>query len=352
MRWPVMYVLPLLFGCPTEPTDDKTGDTGTSVPDSPTPTDTGTPITDTAPLGPPETLTFAIDGDAANTAIIIRQVDLDAGTIGAMWGSGLAAGATASVTVDAPSASDLAPLDPQDPTIVGAFFLVGLLADDGDAQQDAGEVFVGVSPGLLVYLAADDALSIPLKVAGLHLGWNAFAIDPVTEAPIVYDTDAIPVVAPAPTLDLSLSGTWAGKDPARLALAPATQLYGTGFTEVLYDAPLAADWTVALSGAPPVSHQAAGDPNVPDGTAIEVPTSYTDTDASESLSVADTLLDPMCTADDRVVWAVWFPHAEDLFFTYLLQARSGWMAVADPTVAFAVLPETEVTGLHVGACGI
>lgn len=335
-----------------DPTKTTTGDTGTPVTDSPTvtdtPTDTGTVDTDTTEPVPPQDVRFAIDGAWEGTALLVYGVDLDFGVTTGLHASSVADGAFVNVTLPPPPPSALLPLDPSDPSTLAAFYLAGLVADaDGDGAKDAGEAYVGVSPAVLVYIEAEGGLSLPYKVLGIHAGWNALDLDTLSGYPSAFPLDAIPVSAPAQVTTASISGTFTGKGAPRIALVPGNQ-YGP-FTDVLYDAE-AGDWAIAVDGEPPASHLVYGSSDIPDGSALEIPASYDDLDGSASLTAGDVAIDPACTADQRDVVLAWFPHLEDLFVTYLLEARSGWMVIADPEAEFEILG-AEVTDLSIGPCG-
>jgi hypothetical protein len=160
----------------------------------------------------------------------------------------------------------------------------------------------------------------------------------------------IPVNAPGTAMTALLSGTYPGVDPRRLALLPANQLDGGTLTDVLYDQPLGAKWAIALDGAPPASHLVTDDPTIPVGSAFELPASFVDTDKSGSVSEKDTFADGVCTSDGRTVWLAWIPPSDDLFFTLIVQGRSGWVGIIDPESTTQEITGNELTDLVVGPC--
>jgi hypothetical protein len=334
----------LIAACTGDTKTTTTGDTGTT---EDTVTDTETTDT-TEPPPPPAEVTFVIDGAFAGTVLVVEQLDLATGLTGAPVAEAAAAGA--SVTVTIPGPTSLEPLDPADPTTLAALYIAGLAVDeDGGGDLDAGEVFAGVSPAVLLYLQAEEGLSLPLKIAGLSLGWNAIELGADGGLVNVFDLDAVPMHVADPTLEASLSGSYDALDARQLTLVAATQLE-TGVVEDSYfDGPLTAEWTMAVSGEPPVSHVIVGDPGLPQGFALELPLTYTEADEVAGFSAGDTVLDPVCTADGRPVVLAWVPRLDDLALAFSLQGAWGWVAVADFDGASEFLG-ADATDLVVGGC--
>jgi hypothetical protein len=221
--------------------------------------------------------------------------------------------------------------------------------------HDAGEVFTGYSPAFVVFLQSDGGLSLPLKLFGLRSGWNALEIAADSPYPVALPLDSIPVVAPEPSTEATVSGTWTAPvttgtpGPATwLGLVPASDYSGM-YLDVLYDDPITPDWSITVTGEPPLTHQLPGNPYVAAGTALEVPVTFEDTDASGSLTPGDLILDSVCTADLRPVALAWFPATDDLLLTFVTQAQSGWVVVADPEGTLEILG-TDLGELTIGGC--
>lgn len=334
-----------VVACTGETKTTPTGDTGTTE-DTVTDTTTEPPPPEPAP---PVDVTFVIEGAFEDALVVVEPLDIATGQTGAPVAEAAATGSSVTVTIPGPTA--LEPLDPADPTTLAALYISGLAVDrDGDGEHDAGEEFVGVSPAILLYLQAEEGLSLPLKIAGLTLGWNALELAPDGSLVNVFSLDAVPMELGTPTLDASLSGTYDALDARQLTLVAATQLDSGVVADSYFDGPLTAEWTIAVSGEPPVSHQIVGEPGLPDGLALEVPLTYTEADEVAGFSVGDTVLDPVCLADGRNVVLAWLPPTDDLAFTYSVQGAWGWVALADFGGSAGEFLGPAATDLVIGGC--
>ncbi|MBX2796778.1 MAG: hypothetical protein KTR31_03885 [Myxococcales bacterium] len=301
-----------VLACTAEPTETAVLPE-TDTEDTPETTeDSGTPPDPT--IGPTD-VTFVVTGDVTGMGISVQYTGS-----GAIVSAPLT-GPTHTFTLEERPNSELFTLEVDGEQIRIGFYSTAIHEDDGDGVPEPGEVYASVGPSLIFVPAEFDGSPI-LADFGWTIGWNLLGFGTLS---------AVPMTIHEPSDAVTISGSYEATDAPRLAVAPTTWLDDGTFGTLLYDEPLPKSWTITLSGAPPAEHQLSGDPELPDGTALQLPFTYTDADESGSFSKGDVRLDELslCSRDDpRGVRLAWFPRSDDLFHNLLVtDGQSGWHLV-------------------------
>ena len=133
----------------------------------------------------------------------------------------------------------------------------------------------------------------------------------------------------AATLDITVGGTFIGEaDGLRLVLLSGSGLGGGAGPAPLYDSHMSAEWSIPVTGQPPVDHFYELD-FLEMEAALEIPFSYADSDHSGDYTSGDALTNAAC-ASGTPVGLLWRPSPTDLtaaFGLVMQGAAPGWNAI-------------------------
>ena len=293
-----------------------------------------------------------IVGDFVGTALAITAVDPLANAAGGTLAATVVDSDRVTVVLPDPSPEDLVEI-PQFPGVELGTFAVGLFADDGDAEAEAGEPWVGLGQDVLIYLQAGDGLPAQLKQVGFAQGWNVvgdayFASQDLVNLPVER-------AVASDRATIAGSGKAAGR---RVAFLPPGFLDADRY-EPLIDKPLEDTFTLVGEGKPPPKdHTVDGvDPTVHDGSAYELGLTYVDEDASGSFTSGDGRSDRLgyCLGGygSFDVGFAWVTQSDSLVATLAHDGQWGWQVVgwdrADPS-APPVWLGPELSDVVVGDC--
>ncbi|GDX79556.1 hypothetical protein LBMAG42_13670 [Deltaproteobacteria bacterium] len=365
-----MRVLPfclVLVACETTPPD--TGDTGHTgdtndtaetgdTADTADTADTGDTgdTADTGDTGGPADLGFDLDGGWAGSTLTLTWLDASTlGTDSVVFGDVMfSADAGADpllVSAGTPPASELLEADPeQAPGMMVAIYVPALHVDaDGDGLLSGEETYVGAGATWPIYVTG--VIPAQYTAMGVVDGWNAMYVFSGDEGPEFSDPMTIPLAANvAVNEELTLGGSFADDpDGMGLVVIPGTAFEGGGVDSWLYDGPLAAAWSIPLSGEPPAEHFSAMEGV--GWAAMELPVAYID-EGSGSFGEGDIPTNAACFGGVPV-GAIWFPGPTDLMVALqfgMTGMGSGWVAMTTGDVGGGtVLTEAEAASLSIDA---
>ena len=299
-------------------------------------------------------LTFTIDGDHTGTILNLQQLIFieDAFEIGDVLASVPASHTPLIVAVPDPDPADLTPIDPSNPSLVGAFYLPTLQRDDDSDGSGDGAV---TAAGLVWPLFLSGSIPSELRSLGLVEGWNAIEMDPTgaTEIPILHEITAIPLaVNLALEASISIGGTYDAESPPAkalsLAMAPLDVFDGDIAEALLYDDAMATSWVIDISGPPPAEHISDEDSGY--SAALEILLAYIDSNEDGELSDGDAPLYTACYEGNPVVTAYFEPPTDALYaLSFALNdIVSGWQAYTiDESDRFLPLSSAEQLSLYI-----
>lgn len=302
-----------------------------------------------------QAMTFDLYEDSDGLAVqLVHITDFEAeDPFGDALDAVAATGATASFLLSRPPEAHIVELDPDGlPGLYAAFYFAAAWEDlNGDVLKGSSETYLGAGRVFPTYFEGE--LPMELLLAGILPGWNALEFVDGQDLPSVYPIDAVPLpLSLRPTTAYALTG----------GVAEGIELDGRGLTVVpsadgaasaLSDQALTNPWRLSFSGAPPEDHMER-DGGL--GTAVEIPLTYLDLDASGTLTEGDAAAEAVCL-DDRVVAMLYVEPPTELDAAYVLTLQglgTGWAPLAvSADGSISALAETDLADVQVsGDCSL